>query len=88
MPDIIFSVMQKPFIKRVIRQRVGRFLHSRKNLLGVFKKKTAVKRNRDTFSSFKNYCKPRQMNCGLRGAEEVDEAEDYEAPGSSPGQEL
>ncbi len=26
--------------------------------------------------------------CGLRGAEEVDEAEDYEAPGSNPGQEL
>ncbi len=25
---------------------------------------------------------------GLRGAEEVDEAEDYEAPGSNPGQEL
>jgi hypothetical protein len=24
-------------------------------------------------------------NCGLRGAEEVDEAEDYEAPGSNPG---
>jgi hypothetical protein len=34
------------------------------------------------------------LNChyapisGLRGAEEVDEAEDYEAPGSNPGQEL
>ncbi len=26
--------------------------------------------------------------CGLRGAEEVDEAEDYEALGSNPGQEL
>jgi hypothetical protein len=25
---------------------------------------------------------------GLRGAEEVDEAEDYEAPGSNPGKEL
>ncbi len=25
---------------------------------------------------------------GLRGAEEVDEAEDYEAPGSNPGQEI
>ncbi len=25
---------------------------------------------------------------GPRGAEEVDEAEDYEAPGSNPGQEL
>jgi hypothetical protein len=30
MPNIIFSVMQKPFIKCVIRQRVGRFLHSKK----------------------------------------------------------
>jgi hypothetical protein len=27
-------------------------------------------------------------NCGLRGAEEVDEAEDYEAPDSNPGKEL
>jgi hypothetical protein len=25
---------------------------------------------------------------GLRGAEEVDEAEDYKAPGSNPGKEL
>ncbi len=25
---------------------------------------------------------------GLRGTEKVDEAEDYEAPGSNPGQEL
>jgi hypothetical protein len=33
MPDIIFSVMQKPFINCVIRQRVGRFLHSRKKLI-------------------------------------------------------
>jgi hypothetical protein len=30
MPNIIFSVMQKTFLKCVIRQRVGRFLHSRK----------------------------------------------------------
>jgi hypothetical protein len=30
MPNIIFSVMQKTFIKCVIRQRVGRFLHSPK----------------------------------------------------------
>jgi hypothetical protein len=28
------------------------------------------------------------FKCGLRGTEEVDEAEDYEAPGSNPGQEL
>jgi hypothetical protein len=26
--------------------------------------------------------------CGLRGAEEVDEVEDYEVPGSNSGQEL
>jgi hypothetical protein len=39
MPNIIFSVMQKPFIKCLMRQRVGRFLHSRKNLLGVLKKR-------------------------------------------------
>jgi hypothetical protein len=29
-----------------------------------------------------------KVTCGLRGAEEVDETEDYEAPGSNPGQEL
>jgi hypothetical protein len=39
MPNIIFSVMQKPFIKCVIRQRVGRFLHSRKKLIRRFQKK-------------------------------------------------
>jgi hypothetical protein len=33
-------------------------------------------------------CSYPQIICGLRGAEEVDEAEDYEAPGSNPGQEL
>jgi hypothetical protein len=38
MPNIIFSVMQKPIIKCVIRKRVGQFLQNRKNLLGVFKK--------------------------------------------------
>jgi hypothetical protein len=36
---IIFSVMQKPFIKCVIRQRVGRFLHIRKKLIRRFQKK-------------------------------------------------
>jgi hypothetical protein len=39
MPNIIFSVMQKPFIKCVIRQRVGRFLHNRKKLIRRFQKK-------------------------------------------------
>ncbi len=39
MPNIIFSVMQKPFIKCVIRQRIGRFLHSRKKLIRRFQKK-------------------------------------------------
>ncbi len=28
------------------------------------------------------------LKIGLRGAKEVDEAEDYEAPGSNPGKEL
>ncbi len=39
MPDIIYSVMQKPFIKCVIRQKVNRFLHSRKKLFRRFQKK-------------------------------------------------
>jgi hypothetical protein len=39
MPNIIFSVMQKPFIKCVIRQKVNRFLHSRKNDIRRFQKK-------------------------------------------------
>jgi hypothetical protein len=38
MPNIIFSVMQKPFIKCVIHQRIGRFLHSRKKLIRRFQK--------------------------------------------------
>jgi hypothetical protein len=38
MSNIIFSVMQKLFMKCVIRQRVGRFLHSRKKLIRRFKK--------------------------------------------------
>jgi hypothetical protein len=39
MPNIVFSVMRKPFIKCVIRQRVGQFLHSRKKLIRRFQKK-------------------------------------------------
>jgi hypothetical protein len=38
MPNIIFSVMQKTFRKCVIRQRVSRFLHSRKKLIRRFQK--------------------------------------------------
>ncbi len=44
MPNIIFYVMQKPFIKCVIRQRVGRFLHSRKKLIRRFQKKRQYSR--------------------------------------------
>ncbi len=45
MPNIIFSVMQKPFIKCVIRQKVNRFLHSRKKLIRRFQKKRQYKKN-------------------------------------------
>jgi hypothetical protein len=34
--------MQKPFIKCLIRQRVDRFLHSRKKPIRRFQKKTAA----------------------------------------------
>jgi hypothetical protein len=51
MPNIIFSVMQKPFIKCVIRQRVGRFLHSRKKLIRRFQKSGS---NRPEKVVFKN----------------------------------
>jgi hypothetical protein len=39
-PDIIFSVMQKPFKKCALHMRVSRFLHIRKKT--YFSKKTAV----------------------------------------------
>jgi hypothetical protein len=42
MPNIIFSVMQKPFIKCVIRQRLVGFYIAEKNLLGVFKKNGSI----------------------------------------------
>jgi hypothetical protein len=44
-PDIIFSVMQKPFKKCVFPMRVNRFLHIRKKLIRRFQKKTAVYSN-------------------------------------------
>jgi hypothetical protein len=40
MPNIIFSVMQKTFIKWVFCMRVSPFLHSRKKLIRRFQKNT------------------------------------------------
>jgi hypothetical protein len=38
-------------------------------------------------SHYENFVEA-QKKSGLPGAEEVEEAEDYEAPGSNPGKEL
>jgi hypothetical protein len=38
-PDIIFSVMQKPFKKCVFHMRVSRFFHIRKKIIRRFQKK-------------------------------------------------
>jgi hypothetical protein len=43
-PDIIFSVMQKPFKKCVFPMRVNRFLHIRKKLIRRFQKKISLKK--------------------------------------------
>jgi hypothetical protein len=42
-PDIIFSIMQKPFIKCVFPLKISRFLHIRKKLIRRFQKKRQKK---------------------------------------------